>query len=178
MNDMTLIRDFSLLEAAQTLVTRPTHSSQSLSASQKRAALKKLCYDRGVWLKTLPCVFAKAKCNSSHVRRKDQLWWRLAWHFPSIEATSTNKYLVLVDTYVDETIPLSELVRRFFEDTWKVASVKHRLTALDGKTLEFRLATDADNVLNSELGLKDQLKGKTVLEFPEIFVHAVEPSEM
>jgi hypothetical protein len=151
-----------------------------LSASQKRAALKKLCYDRGIWLKTLPCVFAKAKCNSSHVRRKDQLWWRLAWHFPSIEAkpSGTSKHLVLVDTYVDETIPLNELVRRFLEDTWKVASVKHRLAALDGKTLQLRLATDPDNVLDCELGLKELLKGKTVLEFPDILVQAVEPSTM
>ena len=130
MTDQTLIRDFALLENTQTAVTRPVKSDNcSLSYSQKRAALKKLCYERGIWLKTMPTVFVRAKINTSHVRKRTELWWRVEWHFPSIQSTVSD-HLILTDSFVDETIPVGDLVNRFLDNSWKVAPVKHQLVAL------------------------------------------------
>ena len=169
MTDQTLIRDFTLLESTQTAVTRPVKSEQSVSAAQKRSALKKLCYDRGIWLKTLPCVFARARFNTSHVRRKTELWWRIEWHFPSV-VKADGCPLVLTDTYVEETSCLKDLVDRFFHNTWKIAPVKHQLVSLEDKTLEFFLATDQTKPLDPHASLKDILRGKTIYEFPVILV--------
>ena len=167
MTDRTLIRDFAFLETTQNLVTRPVKGDKTSSTTaQKRSALKKLCYERGIWLKTMPGVFARAKVNTSHVRRKTEIWWRLEWRF----SIATSPPLVLTDIFVDEAVSIQELVARFFDNSWKIAPVKHQLVSLDNTPLDFFLASDAEVPLNPELGLKEILKGQVVLEFPVILV--------
>ena len=173
-NDNTLVKDFHFLEQAQTVINRKAGSE---GKSQKRALLKKECWERNIHLKLFPNVFSKAKTNTSHVRKAKQgpeetgvstgkeIWWRVSWIFQVRDETIT-----LTDTCVSEYATLHSLLLRFFENNWKAQPTKHQLLefapAFTSDTLNITLHGYPNEVLSPEMKLGETLKNKQIYEYP------------
>ena len=168
-NDRVLYRDFNYLEKTSSLL-HTIKRTPKIEGIQKRAALKKEAYKKGVNLKTFPPQFERSKSNTSHVRKRkgeNEIWWKIEWRFI---VSLDDPEVVFTDTCVPEDKVLGDLVHRFLDNTWTVGATKHQLLPLEGLDLQVSLATKPEEILDHSLSIKELLAGRQVIEFPVFLV--------
>ena len=121
----------------------------------------------------MPHVFSLAQSNSTTIRnRKDpetettstEILWKIDWKFDGIDQT-------LSDTCISETKTITELLERFFDNTWKLGPTRHLFIKSDIESPSqlsiFLLnATQTEIPMNPSTPLKESLSGQTLLEYP------------
>ena len=121
----------------------------------------------------MPHVFTLAQSNSTTIRnRKDpeteksttEILWKIEWKFEDIDQT-------LSDTCISENKTITELLERFFDNTWKLGPTRH-LFMKSGIESSADLpvyllnATRAEIPMNCAIPLREALSGQTLLEYP------------
>lgn len=182
MTKMDMMSDYYFLEEATRFVDdrkrdkikRYTRYNKNLPASLFR--MRCAARDRGTTLKFLLQNFTRHQRNTSQLNFKTAIiHWRVEWCFPNAEG------LVFIDERCDENEKLYVLLNKYLEagpsenipsknklEFYQSRGLNHLLVLLKAegvkrcKTRYFELKPD--------LSLKDNLKGKTIVEYPVIYV--------
>ncbi|XP_066450883.1 box C/D snoRNA protein 1 isoform X2 [Eleutherodactylus coqui] len=173
--DLHLLSDYRFLEdagrvadAALRDVMLPRQASNKFLNFLKNRARR-----QGIDLKLLPIGFSKRKANSTFFHKKEQkFFWHLKLQFPQSRAEYTEKR-------VAENKTLNEILKTYIDPAESDPTIRQRLreyvrSPADVKVLMLaeRMAPGPDRYyqLDSSKSLLENLKNKTVLEYPTLSV--------
>ncbi|XP_069695732.1 box C/D snoRNA protein 1 isoform X2 [Periplaneta americana] len=176
--NLDLLSDYRLLEETtrhvDTYVRDPSKQYTALNKLPINLyKLRNAAQKRGTNLCFLPHNFSRSKANSTYFNWKEQLiYWRVEWIFPQAGN------LKCCGTRLLESEPLSKLLDAYLNPTdcdplyldklQYYQSAGHRGVVLLLKA-ERRVGTRFYQ-LDTSLTLKENLKGKTIIEFPTVYV--------
>ncbi len=179
MTDTDFMSDYCFLEEATRYVAdRKRDKIKSYTSFNKRLPamqfkIREAARERGTKLKFLLSNFTRNACNtSSYDRGENIIHWRIEWIFPNAEN------LRIVDEKCSENDKLIELIEKHFNpptgsNTNKLIYYQSR--GIGGLTFLLK----AEGVkkcknrffeLDVQKSLKENLKGKTLVEYPAIYV--------
>ncbi|XP_055535923.1 box C/D snoRNA protein 1 [Wyeomyia smithii] len=182
MTKMDMMSDYYFLEEATRFVDdrkrdkikRYTRYNKSLPSCLFR--MRCAARDRGTTLKFLLQNFTRNQRNTSQLNFKTGIiHWRVEWCFPNAEG------LVFIDERCDENEKLCALLRKYLDEghSDNIPS-KNKLEYYQSRGLNhLRVLLKAEGVkrcknryfeLKPNLSLKDNLKGKTIVEYPVMYV--------
>ncbi|XP_055630523.1 box C/D snoRNA protein 1 [Toxorhynchites rutilus septentrionalis] len=182
MSKMDMMNDYYFLEECTRYVDerkrdkikRITRYNKNLPPSLFR--LRCAARDRGTKLRFLLQNFSKHQRNTSQLNFKTLvIHWRLEWCFPNAEG------LVFVDERCDENEKLYVLLNKYLDATCGGdIPGKNKLEYYQSRGLnQIRVLLKAEDVkrcknrffeLQPKMSLKENLKGKTIVEYPTIYV--------
>lgn len=179
MTDVDFMSDYCFLEECTRYVAdRKRDKIKSFTSYNKRlpAKLFKLRHaarERGIRLKFLLSNFTRNQCNTSSFERDGGVInWRVEWIYPNAEC------LRIVDEQCSENEKLTELAEKHLKSSSEADRkqlVYHQSRGIGGLTFLLK----AEGVkkcknrfyeLDVQKSLKDNLKGKTLVEYPVIYV--------
>ncbi|XP_035685251.1 box C/D snoRNA protein 1-like [Branchiostoma floridae] len=128
----------------------------------------------GVTLKLLPGGFTRRRQNTTQFNRKFQkMNWRVEWSFPQAEVSYSDKW-------VPEDMLLKTALQKYVDPEKADPIIRHRLKAYCSRELshihllmkveERRANSVRYEELHADMTLKENLRGKVVVEFPTILV--------
>ncbi|KAH8306494.1 hypothetical protein KR018_000558, partial [Drosophila ironensis] len=157
---------------------RLTHINRCLPQPLHRMRLA--AQRRSMRLELLLPHFSRRKENTTYLDwRESRFYWRVEWLFVN---TPTQDIARFADPRCDETVTLLDLVRKYV-DVAEATAVDHRKVLAHHQTaglgqVSFWLRAEGVRSSGSRCfplaagkSLKANLKGKTVVEFPSIFVN-------
>ncbi|XP_053684241.1 box C/D snoRNA protein 1 [Sabethes cyaneus] len=189
MTKMDMMSDYYFLEEATRFVDdrkrdktkRFTRYNKTLPPPLFR--MRCAARDRGTTLKFLLQNFTRHQRNTSQLNFKTAvIHWRVEWCFPNAEG------LVFVDERCDENDKLYALLSKYLDTgTSEDLPCKNKLEFYQSRDLNhLRVLLKAEGVkrcknryfeLKPNLSLKDNLRGKTIVEYPLIYVIFEETSD-
>ncbi|XP_062559798.1 box C/D snoRNA protein 1 [Armigeres subalbatus] len=186
---MDMMSDYYFLEECTRFVDdrkrdklkRYTQYNKSLPPSLFR--LRCAARDRGITLKFLLQNFTKHQRNTSQLNFKTMIiHWRVEWCFPNAEGS------LFVDERCDENESVYDLLRKYLDGgTDEEVIGKNKLEYYQSRGMNrLRVLLKAEGVkrsknrffeLKPKKSLKENLKGKTIVEYPVIYVIFKETSD-
>ncbi|XP_019533845.3 box C/D snoRNA protein 1 [Aedes albopictus] len=189
MTQMDMMSDYAFLEECSRFVDdrkrdkikRFTRYNKSLPPSLFR--LRCAARERGTTLKFLLQNFTKHQRNNSQLNFKTLvIYWRVEWCFPNAEG------MLFVDERCDENASLMDLLGKYLEvGNGEDFTGKNKLEFYQSRGMSrLRVLLKAEGVkrsknrffeLKPKKSLKENLKGKTIVEYPVIYVIFKEASD-
>lgn len=184
MTDMDFMNDYYFLEECTRYVAdRKRDKLKKYTKFNKELPnhlyrLRAACWERKIKLRFLLDLFTKHKANTTRLNFKEKtIYWRIEWNFPQ----ACEKNLIFTDDACSENDKLNKLLDKYLNPK-SIVDVPGR------KDLEYYQSKGIDGVkillksegvrkcknrfyeLDCRLNLKENLAGKTIVEFPVIFV--------
>jgi hypothetical protein len=99
-----------------------------------------------------------------------EIMWRIDWVFMDIDKT-------LSDTCVSETRSISDLLGRFFDDTWKLGATKHLFDISVIKSVSdldvFLVSVTKEEIpMKTDVSLRESLNGQSFIEYPVFHIRS------
>lgn len=182
MTEMDFMSDYHFLEECTRYVENRrvdkrklcTHFNKNLPPYLFK--LRTAAKDRNITLKFMLDHFTRRKCNKTYFDfKQNKIYWRIEWIFPNAE------HLRIIDAKVDENVELNKLVIRYLDPESQEEFVgKSSLEYYQSRGVNgLKVLLQAEGVkksykrfyeLDLKKSLKDNLFGKTIVEFPVIFI--------
>ncbi|KAJ9582027.1 hypothetical protein L9F63_003610 [Diploptera punctata] len=176
--NLDLLSDYRLLQETANNVENITRDPSKQYTAKKELPinlykLRAAASRRGTQLHFLPHNFTRSKENTTYFNWKEQLiYWRIEWMFPQAENMKCSGRRLL------ETEKLSKLVNVYLdplqcESLYQDKLQYYQSAGLTGIILLMKAEMKSGtryHQLDTSLTLKENLRGKTVIEFPTIFV--------
>ena len=178
MSKSDLMNDYCFLEECTRFVNekktnKRVNSSRSLSPKQYRLQLE--ARSRKTSLKFL-IPFKRSETNTTYYDEKTKvIYWKIEWHFPNAEN------ITFFDEKCDENDQLYVLLNKYLDSHSTVdIPMKTRLEYYQSRGVNnLRILLKSEGVvrcknrffeLDHKETLKNNLKGKTIVEYPVIFI--------
>lgn len=182
MTKLDFMSDYNFLEECTRYVEdrrtdkRKMYSHLTKSIPPHLFKLRNAAKNRNTNLKFMVEHFTRRKCNKTYYdMKKNIIYWRLEWIFPNAEN------LHIIDAKIDENDELSKLVSRYIDPESQEEFVgKNSLEYYQSRGINgLKVLLKAEGVKKSQKrffeldlrkSLKENLSGRTIVEFPIIFI--------
>jgi hypothetical protein len=178
MTEMDLMSDYTFLEECTRYVKdRQRDKIKHFTRYNKRLPgpqfrIRGVARKHGITLRYLLANFTRNKNNTTRLDYKtNTIHWRVEWVFPNAGN------LKFVDEQCNELEPMSALLTKYFDDT---DPSKRQLEYYQARGIgNIRILLKAEGVkrsnnrfyeLNLKTTLRDNLKGKTIVEYPVVYL--------
>ncbi|XP_066293721.1 box C/D snoRNA protein 1-like [Branchiostoma lanceolatum] len=171
-----LLSDYRFLEEVDRKVDNANRDVQAHKRTNNKFMnlLRTKARLSGATLKLLPTGFTRRRQNTTQFNRKLQMMnWRVEWSFPQAEAFYSDKW-------VPEDTVLKTALQKYVDPEKANAVIRHRLKAYCSREIsnmhllmkveERRANSIRYEELQADMTLKENLRGKVVVEFPTILV--------
>ncbi|KAM3914179.1 box C/D snoRNA protein 1 [Leptodactylus fuscus] len=173
--DLHLLSDYRFLEdasrvadAAMRDVMLPRQTTNKFVNFLKNRARR-----QGINLKVMPLGFSKRKANSTFFNKKEQrFFWHLKLQFPQSQAEYTEKR-------VPDNKTLNEILKTYIDPTESDPTIRQRLKEYVRSPSDVKVFMVAERkapgpdryyALDSSKSLLENLRNKTVIEYPTLYV--------
>ncbi|XP_073449705.1 box C/D snoRNA protein 1 isoform X2 [Aquarana catesbeiana] len=173
--DIDLLSDYRFLEDAGRVSdcclrdsTLPRNTTSKYLNFLKNRARK-----HDIDLKILPIGFSKRRANSTFYHKKEQrFYWHLKLVFPQCKAEYTEKR-------VPDDRTLGEILKHYIDPTESDLTIRQRLKEYVSSPCDVKVFMEAEKKvpgpkryyeLDTSKNLRENLKKKTIIEFPTLYV--------
>ncbi|XP_019618947.1 PREDICTED: putative box C/D snoRNA protein SPCC613.07 [Branchiostoma belcheri] len=173
-----LLSDYRFLEEVDRRVDNANRDVQAHKRTNNKFMnlLRSKARQSGVTLKLLPAGFTRRRQNTTQFNRKFQMMnWRVEWSFPQSDLEA-----LYSDKWVPEDTVLKTALEKYVDPEKANPVVRLRLKAYCSRELshihllmkveERRANSVRYDELDADMTLKENLRGKVVVEFPTILV--------
>lgn len=174
-SDINLLNDYRFLEETSRIISNASRDKTKHYRSHRYTLpmylhkLRKEARIRGIMLKILPPHFTQRKSNNSYYSNQEKLiYWKIKWIFSDAD-TIYNDILpentvmnIALEKYIDPDCSCEEIKRQL---------IIYQAASYNGiKALHYDEKEKKFYELDTSQTIKRNLEGKTIIEFPSIYV--------
>ncbi|XP_056388479.1 box C/D snoRNA protein 1 [Hyla sarda] len=174
-SDIHLLSDYRFLEDADRVADAAMRDALLPRQTTNKFCnfLKNRARKQGIDLKLLPVGFSKRKANTTFFQKKEQrFYWHLKLHFPQSQAEYTAKR-------VPDNKTLGEILKKYIDPAESDSTIRQRLKEYVRSPSDVKVFMVAESKtpgpvryheMDSSKSLLENLRNKTILEYPTLFV--------